>query len=170
MQITEEKHLVYALTMCATTATSTEYFTRNLDVSNYHDVSFLVFYGAVDSSGTIFVESVPTTTGSSSAGTLIPGWTYRKLSASSTQNSTGGGDTWAAITAGTTAGMAWVTGTSDYMYVIDIDTSILSTAKCCRLDILADSTGFQCGVLALLSNPRYAQNAQVSVLSDYTTH
>lgn len=169
MQLTEQSHVVYALTMCATTATSTEYFTRNLDVSAYHDVSFVMLYGAGTAAGTVFVEKVPTTTGSSAGGTLISGWTYRQLSASSTQNSTGSGDTWGTITNGTTTGMAWVTGSSNKAYVIDFDTTILSTAQACRLDILADSTGFQCGVMAVLSNPRYAQNAQVSVLSDYTT-
>jgi hypothetical protein len=168
MGLTEEKHVVYALTMQATTATSTEYFTRNIDMSHYHDVSFIVCAGAVDASGTIFVESVPTATGSSSAGTYITGWTYRALSAGATENSTGGGDTFGTITDGTTAGFVWVTASSNYMYVIDVPAAALSTAQAVRLDILGASTGFQCGVIAVL-NPRYPQNAQVSVLSDYTT-
>jgi hypothetical protein len=166
--LSEKQHIVYALTMCATTATSTEYFTKNLDMSHYHEVTFVMLYGAGTAAGTVYVEKVPTATGSSSAGTLIAGWNYRALSAASTENSTGGGDTWGTITAGTTAGMAWVTGSSDYAYEITVPAAALSTAQACRLDILADSTGFQCGVVAIMT-PRYPQNAQVSVLSDYTT-
>ena len=166
--LSQEKHIVYALTMCATTATSTEYFTRNIDMSHYHDVTFVMLYGAGTAAGTVYVESVPTATGSSAAGTYITGWNYRALSAGATENSTGGGDTWGDVTAGTTAGMAWVTASSNFMYEFNVPAAALSTAQAVRLDILADSTGFQCGVLAVLT-PRYPQDAQVSVLSDYTT-
>ena len=57
--LSQEKHIVYALTMCATTATSTEYFTKNIDMSHYHDVTFVMLYGAGTAAGTVYVERVP---------------------------------------------------------------------------------------------------------------
>jgi hypothetical protein len=137
-------------------------------MSAYDHCTFIAMAGAIDASGTIFVESVPTATGSSAQGTYISGWNYRALSAGATQNSTGGGDTWGAVTAGTTAGLDWVTASSNYAYTIDVPAVALSTAAAVRLDILGASTAFQMGVVAVMK-PRYPQNQQISVLSDYTT-
>ena len=169
MIFSEQNHVVYSLLMAGTANSSTERFTRNIDMSHYNHCTFIVLAGAGTGAGTIYVESVPTATGSSSAGTLITGWNYQALSASATENSTGGGDTLGTLTAGTTAGFAVATASTYYMYVVDVEAAALSTATACRLDILMDSTGWAFSGVAIVSEPRYAQATGISVLSDYTT-
>lgn len=165
----EKTHAVYCMLPLGTANYTTERFTRNIDMSCYNHCTFYVLRGGGTGAGTIFVESVPTTTGSSAQGTLIAGWEYQALTASASGNSTGGADTFGAITAGTTAGFAIATAGSYFVYMVDVPAAALSTATACRLDILMDSTGWSANVMAVCSQPRYAQDIERSVLGDYTT-
>lgn len=165
----ERTHAVYCLLPLGTANYTTERFTRNIDMSNYDECTFYVLRGGGTGAGTIFVESVPTTTGSSAQGTYIDGWHYQNLAASATNASTNSGDTFGGITAGTTAGFAIVTAGSYFVYEIGVPAAALSTAKAVRLDILMDSTGWSANAVAILSKPRYEQELQVSVIGDYTT-
>ncbi len=47
MILSEQAHIVYCLTLGATTATSTEFFTRNLVMRNYDNCCFIACAGAI---------------------------------------------------------------------------------------------------------------------------
>jgi len=126
-----------------------------ISMANYRRCTFILHKGPGDTgTATITVESCDDTTPSN---TTAIAFTYRKCTS---------GDTFSAPTAATSSGFTTTAG-ADQVYIIEVDAANLDgTDKYVRLK-MTEVADDPCdgGVIAILSQPRYAEDVPVSALS-----
>lgn len=153
MLLTEQHHVVRALAPDADRYNG-DPATDVFNLENYGHITFLLDEGA-GGTGTVKIEVEECTAADGTGATAIA-YRYRVSS----------GDTWGALTAVAAAGYTTVAG-ADKMVAIEIDAKELSDgSNFVRLQ-LTEVVDDPCdaAVLAILSEPRYAQDVPLTALS-----
>jgi hypothetical protein len=164
MSFSERAHVVLAAEMQSTSYSTgpNDVFTRNIKVTDYHDLDMYIVLGQCATTGTAYVIKVSGLAAGTSAGTIIDDYTYR-ITTSCTAST---GDTWGAITAGSTAGSPIITASSNTMMELHVDCDALGVGfDAVKAQIVTATTPMTLCCVGVLSNPRYAQNQMISVFS-----
>lgn len=141
------------------TAATTDY----VSVENYGRVTFVIHTGDATSGtadGVITVNAATTSAGGSATAMAFK---YRACASSTTV------DTWGALTASASTGVAMTAG-DNYIYTVEVDAESIAEAvsggKFVSLTVTEDTNDpIVASVLIILSDPRYPQAVPVSAIS-----